>query len=693
MAIKFRNPTVYGQFFTRRPSTYNFALERQWRGTVIWSITFILIIVCNNISGFSPKQVIMQPYKIPTTRYFRHPTAERIEPMLSVNTRISSAANDAMNEKLPIWHRRSEDISAEQKLVTLRDAMEEFSLTPREAKVVESAIIYAAGGDLNKIAGVVDFCHIILETMEMDISVLVAASFHYCSCYDSKLLSEDECPKLNLKLYLPETVSIVNSAAQLKEIEDNYAAIDTLNSRNSGNLRRLLLTRTNNWSALAIRSAASLHRLRGIIRNCIDSNHEIIGDTEMRAARQAVHIYAPLASRLGMHRLKSEIESAAFPILYRRQFEAFNEMMCKPKRIVPGYHAVSSHYKELESFTCLKDEMEEILAHATDKITRILSEDYTFTNHVDNFTVTARVKESYSLWRKALKLGAKSIQDVPDAIALRVIVDSKNMVVPESDEVTQARDRLVCYLAHLICSNSFKPLEDSKFKNYIARPKPNGYQSLHYTTCTEFQNEIHPLEIQIRSREMHQVAEFGVAAHWNYKTNKSGNSNNAHKFKFDHSTDAYLSACGDWHFQHAQNNANPLMTDSRSIDSSANRKQDDNCAPFIEALEVTKSMLTTQRVYIFLAAEQPSQKTGSMHRNGKLLELPAGACVLDALRESKYALGFSTNLCEQSLADILHNDGALTSLTQKLKNGDIITIPASAQRNIYDYQLAEPLRR
>merc|ERR1712238_492122 len=292
------------------------------------------------------------------------------------------------------------------------------------------------------------------------------------------------------------------------------------------------------------------------------------------------------------------------------------------------------------------------------------------------------------LWRKALKLGAKSIQDVPDAIALRVIVDSKNMVVPESDEVTQARDRLVCYLAHLICSNSFKPLEDSKFKNYIARPKPNGYQSLHYTTCTEFQNEIHPLEIQIRSREMHQVAEFGLAAHWNYKSqiNKSGNSNSAQNFKFDHSTAAYVRACDEWHWQHAQNDANSLMRDSITSKSRLT-------TPFIEELEVRKSILTRQHIYIFLAAEQPSQKTGSMHRNGTLLELPAGACVLDALRESESVLGFSTSLRDESLADIMHNNGALTSLTQKLGNGDILIIPVSAQREVDEYQLATPLRQ
>ena len=153
---------------------------------------------------------------------------------------------------------------------------------------------------------------------------------------------------------------------------------------------------------------------------------------------------------------------------------------------------------------------------------------------MDSFTVTARVKESYSLWRKALKLGAKSIQDVPDALALRIIVGAKNMAEPEIDEVTQARDILVCYLAHMICSESFKPLDGS------------------------------------------------------------------------------------------QNSSKSLMKDSLApnsglLNSSANISQNSHPTSFINALEVMKSKLTTQHVYIFLVAEQPSHNTGSMHRNGKLL--------------------------------------------------------------------------
>ena len=122
-----------------------------------------------------------------------------------------------------------------------------------------------------------------------------------------------------------------------------------------------------------------------------------------------------------------------------------------------------------------------------------------------------------------------------------------------------------------------------------------------------------------------------------------------------------------------------MPSNSGSIDNSINKVEKHN-DPFITALELAQSDLARQRVYIFLASQQPSHKDGNISRNGKLLELPAGACVLDALRESEHSLGFSTSLRDQSLAGIMLNNEALTSLTQKLQNGDLLSIPTYAQR-------------
>ena len=120
-------------------------------------------------------------------------------------------------------------------------------------------------------------------------------------------------------------------------------------------------------------------------------------------------------------------------------------------------------------------------------------------------------------------------------------------------------------------------------------------------------------------------------------------------------------------------------SNSGLINTSINNVEKHN-DPFITALELAQSDLARQRVYIFLASQQPSHKDGNISRNGKLLELPAGACVLDALRESERSLGFSTSLRDQYLAGVMLNDEALANLTQKLRNGDILSIPTYAQR-------------
>ena len=328
--------------------------------------------MCRNISGFSPGQKIPRLWshrQISTARNFRNTGVENVE---GVSSETDVTADGS---------------SIEQKLVTFRHAMDVSSLTPNEANIVETTILEASRGDFNKIAGAIYFCHILLETMEIGVSALVTASFHYFLWYGYIPSSKDKRPELNL--FLAEATSIIEDAAQLKQIEYDYASIDTMNSRN---LQMLLLVRTN-WNALAIQLSASLYRFCGIIRNCINTTHRTVGATEMRATRQALHIHAPLASQLGMHCLKNEIEGTAFQILYRRQYATSNSRMCKPKKMVPGCRVVTGPQDgELESCTCLKDDINRILENATKELTWLLSEDPSLSKHVNNMTITARVK-------------------------------------------------------------------------------------------------------------------------------------------------------------------------------------------------------------------------------------------------------------------------------------------------------------
>eukprot|EP00536_Pseudo-nitzschia_multiseries_P006712 jgi/Psemu1/193757/e_gw1.146.5.1 len=265
------------------------------------------------------------------------------------------------------------------------------------------------------------------------------------------------------------------------------------------NLRSLYTTEAKDWRALAIRGAACLYRLRGILKERQQLEEELgqhppLSRDAKRVCREAFRIYAPLASRMGMHRLKNELEHAAFQILYRRQHRA--------------YEALLRQTRSTQS----------ILAHVQATMTEVLAEDAVFMASVTDFRVTARVKESYSTWKKMLRDGFDHITQVPDALALRIVLDAKKGHPDESDAVTRARERALCYYAQELCKTVWRPYEgDPRFKDYIANPKENGYQSLHYTAGTKWNDEDWRMEIQIRTGEMHKVAEFGVASHWNYK--------------------------------------------------------------------------------------------------------------------------------------------------------------------------------
>ncbi|OEU21949.1 Nucleotidyltransferase, partial [Fragilariopsis cylindrus CCMP1102] len=278
---------------------------------------------------------------------------------------------------------------------------------------------------------------------------------------------------------------------------------------NNKSLRDLYTTEAKDWRALAIRGAACLYRLRGILQEQqqhegdVTNNDLLLTKESNRVCREAFHICAPLASRMGMHRLKNELEHAAFQILYRRQHRTYESLLKQSSSPEPN----------------IEESMEEILAHVKDTMTEFLNNDAVFMASVTNFEVTARVKESYSTWKKMIRNGFDHITQVPDAMALRIVLDAKKEHPDESDDVTRARERALCYYVQQLCQTVWAPHhEDPRFKDYIAHPKENGYQSLHYTAGTKWRNnEEWKMEMQVRTGAMHKLAEFGVASHWNYK--------------------------------------------------------------------------------------------------------------------------------------------------------------------------------
>ena len=306
-------------------------------------------------------------------------------------------------------------------------------------------------------------------------------------------------------------------------------------------LRGLLLSSMEDWRALALRCIASLFRLEGILQQQqhaanrdTPSQHEddtfappLVGVRSrevVHTAQEAILVYATLAQRLGMHQLKAKIEGKAFQILYQRQ-----------------YKAVSSVYRQSG------EAMRTIRSYLSNEIDGLLRDDDSLMAHIDYLQVSSRVKEPYSFWKKMLKTKAKqnkedllldasttaassssfsgsrtsnlSLAQVQDGIALRVILKAKKASPEESEETTRAREKLLCYYVQHLIRKQFPPIAgEDRMKDYIQFPKPNGYQSLHYTASLAYHTgQTFPFEVQVRSEEMHRIAEYGVAAHWDYK--------------------------------------------------------------------------------------------------------------------------------------------------------------------------------
>ncbi len=599
-------------------------------------------------------------------------------------------ANDILNfqqtGKLPTWLAEPRAHLYEENVGRLRDIMLNSFFTENEILKLVYAIQEAAGGDRNKMAGAAEFCLILVETMEMGIQALLAGVFHYCSCVTAReesLLTEspmdvwDHQEYKGLDSFGEHAVDIAEDAARLKRLEMVAAEIMssprksgrvTPDKHDSENLQRLLLTESKEWRALAIRSAACLYRMRGIEK----SLHGRLTPEAVRVSREALHIFAPLASRLGMHRLKNELEGTAFQLLYRRQYEAVSSL---------------SRVRQVEDAAAIKESMQHVLESVTEDVREMLRNDPEFVNMAENLSISARVKEPYSLWKKMLRDSTDHVLDVPDALALRIVFDAQKDTDDEESELTRAKERALCYYVRELCTSRWRPQPgNGRFKDYIEKPKPNGYQSLHYTAVTNWHGQDWTMEFQIRSGEMHRVAEYGLASHWDYKAQWSTNDEND-----NHYSDAYLQSLQEYHWrQNAEANQrdaesamldepsslpSPFLSDEdeSKMRSDRIRARTERLAPYIEALSEAQSNMSLEQVFVFLSH---SEDTG-MHTEGKVLALPAGACVLDALREGEKVLGRQLNW-RQERSLVSHN-GIMASVTQKLKNGDILTVPVHAE--------------
>jgi GTP diphosphokinase / guanosine-3',5'-bis(diphosphate) 3'-diphosphatase len=253
--------------------------------------------------------------------------------------------------------------------------------------------------------------------------------------------------------------------ATVADIVDGATKISTiLKSKEitkAENYRKLMVSMVNDIRVILVKFADRLHNMRTL---------EFVGEAKQeRIARETLEIYAPLAHRFGLGRLKWELEDLSFKFLHPEEFRQLKSQVSVKRRDREEY--IARFCKPIRA------ELERAgLAH----------------------DISGRPKHLYSIYKKMTDRG-KTFDEIYDLFAIRIILDTKE----EKD----------CYLAYAVVCEVYTPIPE-RYKNYIALPKQNGYKSIHTTVLGP---DGRMVEVQMRTREMHEIAEKGIAAHWAYK--------------------------------------------------------------------------------------------------------------------------------------------------------------------------------
>lgn len=341
--------------------------------------------------------------------------------------------------------------------LTVSDILEELDpkLPKHDTDLITRAYDFALKahqGQLRK-SGEPYFIHVFetarnLARYDMDATTIAAGFLH-------DTLEDTETTEEALeKEFGPEIVRLVKGVTKLGKVK--YQG----HTRHVESLRKFLMALAEDYRVLMIKLADRLHNLRTL--------EHVRADKQKRIAMESIEIYAPLADRLGIGRLKGEIEDAAFPFAYPEEAAKVLSMLEERSAMIRQ---------------SLKDVYAELMVQLAKSGVHAKKVEY-------------RVKHAYSLWKK-LRKREMSIENVYDVVAIRIIVGT----VEE------------CYATLGLVHSLWKPLP-ARIKDFIALPKLNGYQSLHTTVFTGNGGLV---EIQIRTEEMHNRAEYGIASHYLYK--------------------------------------------------------------------------------------------------------------------------------------------------------------------------------
>ena len=295
---------------------------------------------------------------------------------------------------------------------------------------------------------------IILADLELDKESIIAGILH--DVVEDTVLTGDELKSM----FGDEVALLVDGVTKLTQLSWSADKVEM----QAENLRKMFLAMAKDIRVILIKLADRLHNMRTL--------QYMRPEKQKEKARETIEIYAPLADRLGISKIKIELDDLALKYL---EPEVYNDLQEKI--------ALTSEARQ----KFINDIIAEISVHMK--------------NSEIECEISGRVKHFFSIYKKMVNQN-KTLDQIYDIFAVRIIVDS-------------VKD---CYAALGVIHEMYKPIP-GRFKDYIAMPKPNMYQSLH-TTLIGTNGQ--PFEIQIRTFEMHRIAEFGIAAHWKYKESGSG---------------------------------------------------------------------------------------------------------------------------------------------------------------------------
>ena len=440
-------------------------------------------------------------------------------------------------------------------------------LPPAKVRLIEEAFAYAAEAhrDQLRLTGDPYIVHpldaaITVAGLQLDAAAIAAALLH--DVQEDCGVPNDEIKKR----FGAEIARLVDGATKLHRISWRAPGEQT-GDRNiqAENLRKMFLAMAEDPRVVIIKLADRLHNMR-----TLDAKPP---ENQLRTAQETMEIYAPLANRLGIWQIKWELEDLAFRHLQPERYKQIARLIQSKRTVRERYVA----------------QVEKILREELDK-------------HGITAEVTGRAKHIYSIAQKAEKYAAeqKSFEQIYDLLALRVIVDTVGD----------------CYNALGVVHGLWHPIP-GQFDDYIASPKESLYQSLHTTVMAI---GARPLEIQIRTHEMHQLAEYGVAAHWRYKEGVNPR---------------------DLRNQERMSWLRQLIEWQREMPVAE------------EFVESVKTDIFRDQVFVYTP-------------KGEIKELPAGATPID------FAYRVHTDLGHHCVGGKVN--GRLVPLTHPLQNGDVVEI-------------------